>query len=100
MSLSPEQQRKFNAAKPGNVVYVGNNNVGPFKGPNRQLSGKYAVPSKAKTVLLPTDPQVGQFPNLSDRKNVTGPDYANANNLNGNNMMGVTNGKSDRRISI
>lgn len=86
MSLSPEQQRKFNAAKPGNVVYVGNNNVGPLKGLERQLSGKYAVSSKARrTVQLPTDPQVGQLLNLSRRNNVKGPNYASLNNLNENN---------------
>ena len=84
MSLSPEQQQKFNAAKPGNVVYIGPNNVGPL-GPTRQNSGIYSTLSKVRTVRSPTDPQVGQFPNLSDRKNVTGPDYANANNLNRNN---------------
>jgi len=89
MPLSQKEQNILNAsvAKSGNVVYVGNNNVGPRL--ERQLSGKYAVSSK-KTARLSTDPHAGQPFNLSGRNNVKGPNYASLNNLNENNNTVIT----------
>ncbi len=96
MPLSQKEQNILNAsvAKSGNVVYVGNNNVGPRL--ERQLSGKYAVSSK-KTARLSTDPHAGQPFNLSGRNNVTGPNYASLNNLNKNNNVISTNRPSGLR---
>jgi hypothetical protein len=73
MSLSPAEQKRLNEspAESGKVVYVGNNNVGPSKGPHRKYSGEYTFSTKQITARSPTDPQVGQLPNLSGRKNVT-----------------------------